>query len=122
MIEEIYYFRFQGDNGYGLYRQYAADGEFDVRSVVRDGDVFLVPKGYHGPSAAVPGHHMYFLNVLAGPSEKRTMCFCDDPTQHWVRESWKNQKLDPRLPMTGPASVSHAPSSDVNVTRVGGNA
>jgi glutamate-1-semialdehyde 2,1-aminomutase len=52
---------------------------------VRDDDVFLVPKGYHGPSVAVPGHHMYFLNVLAGPSPQRTMQFCDDPQQHWVR-------------------------------------
>jgi 5-deoxy-glucuronate isomerase len=101
IIEEIYYFRFQGENGYGLYRQYASDGEFDIKSVVRDGDVYLIPRGYHGPSAAVPGHHMYFLNVLAGPSEERTMCYCDDPSQHWVRESWKGQQPDPRLPLTG---------------------
>jgi 5-deoxy-glucuronate isomerase len=99
-IEEIYYFRFHDQRGYGLYRQYAADGEFDVRSIVRDGDVFLVPKGYHGPSVAVPGHHMYFLNVLAGPSEERTMRFCDDPQQHWVRAAWQDQRPDPRLPMT----------------------
>ena len=101
MVEEIYYFRFHREGGYGLYRQYAADGEFDVKAVVRHGDVFLVPKGYHGPSVAVPGHHMYFLNVLAGPSEERTMRFCDDPKQHWVRASWHDQAADPRLPMTG---------------------
>jgi 5-deoxy-glucuronate isomerase len=100
MVEEIYYFRIQGQGGYGLYREYAADGEFDVKSVVRDGDVFLVPKGFHGPSVAIPGHHMYFLNVLAGPSEQRTMQFCDDPQQHWVRAAWQAQTPDPRLPMT----------------------
>jgi 5-deoxy-glucuronate isomerase len=104
MVEEIYYFRFHDSGGYGLYRQYTADGEFDVKSVVRDGDVFLVPRGYHGPSVAVPGHHMYFLNVLAGPSPRRTMQFCDDPQQHWVRATWQDQPTDPRLPMTGTAS------------------
>jgi 5-deoxy-glucuronate isomerase len=108
MVEEIYYFRFQGDGGYGLYRQYAADGEFDIKSIVRDGDVFLVPRGYHGPSVAVPGHHMYFLNVLAGPSPQRTMQFCDDPQQHWVRATWEHQATDPRLPMTGPAATARA--------------
>jgi 5-deoxy-glucuronate isomerase len=104
--EEIYYFRFSGDNGYGLYRQYAADGEFDVTAVVRDHDVFLVPRGYHGPSAAVPGHHMYFLNVLAGPAEERTMQYVDDPDQHWIRASWADQELDARVPLTGVAARS----------------
>jgi 5-deoxy-glucuronate isomerase len=46
---------------------------------------------------------MYFLNVLAGPGEDRTMAFCDDPDQHWIRESWANQEQDPRLPMTSAA-------------------
>jgi len=99
-VEEIYYFRFQPVSGYALYRQYTADGEFDVCTVVRDGDVFLVPRGFHGPSVPVPGHHMYFLNVLAGPSEERTMQFSDDPEQHWIRETWLEDSPDPRVPMT----------------------
>lgn len=107
-IEEIYYFRFRGASGYGLYRQYSAEGDFDVTTIVRDGDVFLVPKGYHGPSVAVPGHDMYFLNVMAGPAPERKWSFSDDPSQHWVRESWENQAPDPRLPMTSPIP-SHKP-------------
>ena len=43
---------------------------------------------------------MYFLNVLAGPGEERTMAFCDDPEHHWIRESWETQAQDPRLPWT----------------------
>ena len=43
---------------------------------------------------------MYFLNVLAGPDEERTMAFCDDPDHHWIREAWAGQGQDPRLPMT----------------------
>ena len=36
-------------------------------STVRDGDVFLVPRGYHGPCVAAPGYPLYYLNVMAGP-------------------------------------------------------
>ena len=34
--------------------------------MIRDGDVYVVPQGYHGPSIATPEYPMYFLNVLAG--------------------------------------------------------
>jgi len=113
-VEEIYYFRFREPAGYGLYRQYTADGEFDVTTVVRDGDVFLVPRGYHGPSAAVPGHDMYFLNVLAGPAKVRTMQYADDPEQHWIRASWRDQAVDKRVPLTrarGKFAGNGAPSA-----------
>jgi len=105
VLEEIYYFRFQGEGGHGLFRVYAAEGDFDVMDVMRDGDVFLIPRGYHGPSVAVPGHAMYFLNVLAGPAPERTMCYCDDPAQHWIRESWAAQEPDPRLPVGRAARI-----------------
>jgi 5-deoxy-glucuronate isomerase len=100
ILEEIYYFRVAGPAGFAVHRTYASDGEFDVTVTVRDGDVFLVPKGYHGPCAASPNHDLYYLNVLAGPAEQRTMAFCDDPTHRWVRESWKATAPDPRVPMT----------------------
>src|SRR5665811_397109 len=99
-LEEIYYFRFSGKNGYGLFREWKADGEFDTSLIVRDGDTVLCPYGYHGPSAAVPGHHMYFLNVMAGPGAERIWQATDDPAQTWVRETWLDQDQDPRLPLT----------------------
>jgi 5-deoxy-glucuronate isomerase len=99
ILEEIYYFRVAGRDGFAMHRTYAA-GEFDVTATVSDGDVFLVPKGYHGPSVASPNHDLYFLNVLAGPAAQRTMAFCDDPTHHWIRESWSGLAPDPRVPMT----------------------
>jgi 5-deoxy-glucuronate isomerase len=110
--EEIYYFRigraggteFSGD-GFGMHRTYTPDGSIDENVVVGDGDVFLVPRGYHGPCIAAPGYTMYYLNVLAGPGATRSMAFCDDPTHHWVRESWTGMATDPRVPMTGPAGV-----------------
>ena len=67
---------------------------------VSTGDVILIPHGYHGPSMAAPGYDLYFLNVLAGEGPERTMAFCDDPTHAWVRDSWRDQAVDPRLPMT----------------------
>ncbi len=105
--EEIYYFRIgRGDSphghpdGEGLFHVYTVDGRVDDTRTITDGDVYLVPEGYHGPTVAPPEYPMYFLNVLAGPAEDRSMAFCDDPTHHWIRESWRDQRPDPRLPMT----------------------
>lgn len=105
--EEIYYFRIAeqdgitpGRSGFGIHRTYTADGSLDENVAVRDGDVFLVPHGYHGPCIAAPGYPMYYLNVLAGPAPERSMAFCDDPAHAWVRESWADQPLDPRCPVT----------------------
>ncbi len=98
--EEIYYFRVGGEGGFAMHRTYTSDGEVDVNVVVRDGDAFLIPRGYHGPCIAAPGYPLYYLNVLAGPAEQRTMAFCDDPAHHWVRDSWEAMPLDPRVPMT----------------------
>lgn len=98
ILEEIYYFRVAGPSGFAVHRTYAAD--FDLTVTIADGDVFLVPRGYHGPSVASPSHDLYYLNVLAGPAAERTMAFCDDPTHHWIRETWTALAPDPRVPMT----------------------
>ena len=73
---------------------------------VGDGDVYVIPRGYHGPCVAAPGYTMYYLNVLAGPGAQRSMAFCDDPTHHWVRDSWAGMPLDPRCPMTAADGVT----------------
>ena len=104
-LEEIYYFEIApspvGDPGFGLHRTYGStpDKPIDVCVEVRHGDVALVPYGYHGPCVAAPGYDMYYLNVMAGPSEDLVWLAPDDPTHHWIRESWQGQEPDPRLPM-----------------------
>ncbi len=105
--EEIYYFRIgvagtsdYSADGFGMHRTYTPDGSIDINVVIRDGDVFCVPRGYHGPCIAAPGYPMYYLNVLAGPGGERSMAFCDDPTHHWVRDTWAGMATDPRCPMT----------------------
>jgi 5-deoxy-glucuronate isomerase len=109
--EEIYYFRIgrtgKGQHGhregFGYHRTYSAPQDpgtpIDELAEVRDGDVFLVPRGYHGPSIAAPGYPMYYLNVLAGPGD-RTLNFCDDPDHAWIRNSWEHLAQDPRAPLT----------------------
>jgi 5-deoxy-glucuronate isomerase len=98
-LEEIYYFEVKGENGYGIHRTYTADRDIDETVIVETGDAFLVPRGYHGPCIAAPGHDLYYLNVLAGPGAP-SLAFSDDPAHHWLREAWADMDTDPRLPMT----------------------
>jgi len=103
-LEEVYYFGIAdgpAGAGVGYHRVYGTAGRpVDVRAEVRDGDVVLVPYGWHGPSAAAPGYDMYYLNVMAGPGEERAWRVCDDPAHAWVKQTWTSQSPDPRLPMT----------------------
>ena len=105
--EEIYYFRLgrsgsteTSGEGFALHRTYTADGSIDETVTVRDGDAFLVPRGYHGPCVATPGYPLYYLNVMAGPNPERTMAIADDPAYAWIRGSWDGIDPDPRCPMT----------------------
>jgi 5-deoxy-glucuronate isomerase len=104
-LEEIYYFEIdERERGTGMAYQRvyssAPDRQIDVLAEVRSGDTVLVPHGYHGPSMAVPGHHLYDLNVLAGPAAQRSMSFSFDPAHAWVRDVLSSQPVDPRLPLT----------------------
>lgn len=98
-LEEVYYFEIAGGAGMGYQRVYPSGGgsTTDVLAEVRSGDVVLIPDGWHGPSMAVPGYDMYYLNVMAGPG--RTWLICDDPEHAWVRHSWAGVAVDPRLPL-----------------------
>jgi 5-deoxy-glucuronate isomerase len=110
VLEEIYYFEVASDQatpGFGYQRVYGRpDRPINVLAEVRSGDVVLVPHGYHGPSMAAPGYDLYYLNVLAGPADERSMAFCDDPAHAWVRGSWTGQSIDARLPLTSSRSAS----------------
>jgi len=99
-LEEIYYYEV-ADGGVGYQRAYTSGPgrEIDVCTEVRSGDVVLLPHGYHGPSMAAPGYHLYYLNVMAGGGE-RAWRFRDDPAHAWIRDTWAGQEVDPRLPMT----------------------
>ena len=89
-LEEIYYYRINSSDGFGLQRLYTADGSIDEAFVIRDGDLLLVPFGYHA-FAMAQGYTGYYLNVLAGDEPVRTMQPSDDPKHAWVRATWNDQ-------------------------------
>ncbi|KLU08283.1 MULTISPECIES: 5-deoxy-glucuronate isomerase [unclassified Kocuria] len=109
-LEEIYYFETQlaagmpapeegGPDPMGYQRVYASDDRpIDVAAEVRSGDVVLVPYGWHGPAMATPGYDMYYLNVMAGPGRVREWLISDDPHHGWIRRTWDEAAIDPRLP------------------------
>lgn len=88
-LEEIYYYRIDSPDGFGLQRLYTADGTIDEAFVIRDGDLLLVPFGYHA-FAMAQGYTGYYLNVLAGDEPVRTMQPSDDPKHAWVRATWND--------------------------------
>ncbi len=102
VLEEIYYYEVTpGPTGPGIAYQRVyghAKAEIDLLAEVRSGDVVLIPHGWHGPSMAVPGYDLYYLNVMAGPGTERAWLICDDPAHGWVRDTWDDQDVDPRLP------------------------
>ncbi|MFV0406655.1 MAG: 5-deoxy-glucuronate isomerase [Propioniciclava sp.] len=110
-LEEIYYFEIaEGPAGAGVayHRTYGTPAKpIDFLAEVRTGDCVLVPHGYHGPCMAAPGHDLYYLNVMAGPAEDGRWLSTDDPAFGWIRDTWVEQSLDPRLldpPATDPTS------------------
>jgi 5-deoxy-glucuronate isomerase len=109
-LEEIYYFEVAGGPsgpGVAYQRVYGTDERpIDLLAEVRSGDVVLIPHGWHGPSIAAPGYDLYYLNVMAGPGPERAWRICDDPAHAWVRQTWVDQPIDPRLPLTGPRRPS----------------
>ncbi|ARP42933.1 5-deoxy-glucuronate isomerase [Geobacillus thermodenitrificans] len=83
-LEETYYHKINPGHGFMVQRVYTDDRSIDETMVVKNGDVVLVPKGYH-PVSAPPGYEGYYLNVMAGPV--RTWKFHNDPDHDWVMES-----------------------------------
>jgi 5-deoxy-glucuronate isomerase len=115
VLEEIYYYEIdERERGQGIAYQRvyssAPDRPIEVLAEVRSGDTVLVPHGYHGPSMAAPGHHLYYLNVLAGPAAQRSMAFSFDPAHAWVKDALASQPVDPRLPLTSAAAAAAEPA------------
>ena len=81
LLEETYYHRLRRPGGYAVQRVYTDDRSLDETMTVTDGDVVLVPRGYH-PVGAAHGYDLYYLNVMAGP--RRAWRFTNDPTHEWI--------------------------------------
>jgi 5-deoxy-glucuronate isomerase len=83
-LQETYYHRLNPPQGFALQRVYTDDRSLDVTMAVEDGDVVLVPKGYH-PCGTAHGYELYYLNVMAGP--KRIWRFNTEPCHRWLLAS-----------------------------------
>lgn len=78
-LEEVYLFRIEPDQGFGLQLSY--DGSDERAFTVRDLDVAAIPAGYH-PVVAAPGYRLYYLWGLAGTG--RELRWVPDPDHAWV--------------------------------------
>ncbi|UDL95735.1 5-deoxy-glucuronate isomerase [Lichenihabitans sp. PAMC28606] len=81
LLEETYYHRLNPKQGYGVQRVYTDDRSLDETMAFGDGDVVLVPRGYH-PVGAAHGYDLFYLNVMAGP--QRIWRFYNDPDHEWM--------------------------------------
>lgn len=81
-LEETYYHRLNPPQGFAFQRVYTDDRSLDETVCVEDGDVVLVPRGYH-PVGAPHGYDLYYLNVMAGPV--RRWIVHDDPVHVWIK-------------------------------------
>lgn len=80
-LEETYYHRLNPPQGFAVQRVYTDDRSIDETIAVEDGDVVMVPRGYH-PTGAPHGYDLYYLNVMAGPD--RHWIFRNDPAHDWI--------------------------------------
>ncbi|UZW54346.1 5-deoxy-glucuronate isomerase [Sphingobium sp. JS3065] len=83
-LEETYYHRLSPRQGFAFQRVYTDDRSIDETISVEDGDVVMVPRGYH-PVGAPHGYDLYYLNVMAGP--RRSWVFANDPAHEWILRS-----------------------------------
>lgn len=83
-LEETYYHRLNPPQGFAFQRVYTDDRSLDEAMAIEDGDIVMVPKGYH-PCAACHGYDLYYLNVMAGP--KRTWKFHNAAEHEWLMKA-----------------------------------
>lgn len=85
-MEEVYLYKTNPAQGFGLQRVYTAPGDadpFDVTYAVHDGDTVVLPRGYH-PVVAAPGYQLLYLWALAG-EERKYGAWSDDPDHAWIK-------------------------------------
>ena len=68
MLEEAYLYIDMPAPAFGVQLLYTNAREPEVATIVRDGDVVLMPAGYH-PNVGAPGHPINFLWMMAAIRE-----------------------------------------------------
>ena len=93
-LEEVYFYKIDRPEGYAFQRVYSGDGRLDELVMAQDGDLVMIPEGYH-PVVSAQGYTTYYLNVLAGSAQ--SLANVDDPRYAWVKQTWTEK--DKRLPI-----------------------
>lgn len=83
-MEEMYYFKVNSPEGFGLAKYYTDDLSIDEVYTVKNETILMMPKGYHTVVSA-PGFTTYYLWFLAGNC--RIQCPVTDPNQAWVNKA-----------------------------------
>lgn len=81
ILEEIYYFLFQPEQGFAIQKLYTKDGEIDETYTVKQDELVEFPRGYH-TTVSAPGYQTYFLWLMAG--EHQGFFRSSDPDHDWV--------------------------------------
>ena len=74
MLEELYVYTHMPPPGFGIQFVYSNTHEAELATIGRDGDVVLMPRGYH-PNVAAPGHRIAFLWAMAARREQEDRQF-----------------------------------------------
>jgi 5-deoxy-glucuronate isomerase len=69
LAEEAYLFIDMPRPAFGVQLVYVDDTQPELATIVREGDVVLMPQGYH-PNVAAPGHPINFLWMMAAERER----------------------------------------------------
>ena len=81
-MDEIYHYRINPENGFGIQLLYTDDKSIDNAYTVRNGDTITFPEGYH-PAGASPVDGLYILWFLAG--KKRYFLSRPEDQYKWIK-------------------------------------
>ncbi len=79
--EELYYFKTDKKNGYGIERFYSPERNINELIPINENAVTYMPWGYH-QIVAGPGYTLYYLFFLAGEGKK--LIGAVDPDHEWL--------------------------------------
>lgn len=82
-LEETYYHEVNPRQGFIFQRVYTDDELIDETMTVKNGEMVIVPRGYH-PVGVPDGYESYYLNIMAGPT--KTWKFHNDAEHAWILE------------------------------------
>jgi 5-deoxy-glucuronate isomerase len=68
LLEEAYLYVDMPQPGFGVQLVYTADRDPELATIVREGDIVLMPQGYH-PNVAAPGSPINFVWMMAANRE-----------------------------------------------------